>query len=77
MGGSGETDALPEPRQAHDGWWAQLDAWADTATIWVALLCVLFFVIHIRTHPRGFRDRRLIGACLAVAAVSIVYRCSS
>ena len=77
MGGSGETDALPEPQQTHDGWWSHLDVWADTAAIWVVLLCVLFLVIHIRTHPRGFRDRRLVGACLAGAAVSILYRLAS
>ncbi len=77
MGKSGGTDALSEPQQTHDGWWAQFDAWADTAAIWAVLLCVLFFVIHIRTHPRGFRDRRLIGACVAGAAVSIAYRWST
>ncbi|MYE02794.1 MAG: hypothetical protein F4Y03_16255 [Alphaproteobacteria bacterium] len=68
---------MPEPQQTHDGWWAGLDAWADTVAIWAALLCVLVFVLHVRTHPRGFRDKRLVGACLAGAAVSIIYRCST
>ena len=68
---------MSEPQRTLDGWWTRLDAWADMAAIWVALLCVLVFVIHIRTHPRGFRDRRIVGACLAVATVSILYRWSS
>ena len=65
---------MAEPQQSHEGWWARLDAGADTVAVWVALLCVVIFVMHIRTHPRGFRDRRLVAACLAGAAVSISYR---
>jgi len=68
---------LAEPQQTQEGWWARLDAAADTVAVWVALLCVVIFVMHIRTHPRGFRDRRLVGACLAGAAVSIAYRWST
>ena len=64
-------------QQTEDGWWAGLDAWADTVAIWAALLCVVVFLVHVRTHPRGFRDKRLVGACLAGAAVSILYRLSS
>ena len=68
---------MPELQEIHGGWWAQFDSWADTVAIWVALLCVVVFIVHIRTHPRGFRDRRVVGACLAGVVVSILYRWSS
>ena len=65
---------MSEPQPTDDGWWARLDAGADTAAIWAALLCAVILLVHIRTHPRGFRNRRVVGACLAGAAVSIAYR---